>query len=37
VIASLSTILPREADTATALRELKIASRAISDALSQLA
>jgi DNA-binding IclR family transcriptional regulator len=37
VIAALSTILPREADTATALRELKVASRAISDALSQLA
>lgn len=36
VIASLSTILPRGADTTTALRELKSASRAISDELAQL-
>jgi DNA-binding IclR family transcriptional regulator len=36
VIASLSAILPREAATETALRELKAASRAIGEALSQL-
>jgi DNA-binding IclR family transcriptional regulator len=35
VIASLSAILPREAATETALRELKAASRAIGEALSQ--